>query len=374
MHRQNYSLARLSLILLLLLPLLLAGCKSDERILEKLGLVQTASYDLAENNRIKVTSCVPVIDPDSSARRELLSTVSDSIKEARIMFSRQTDLTVVSGQLRDALFGLKLAKAGLGDYIDTLLRDPSIALGVKVTIINGDAGEILAKDYKPHTDTGRYINHLLEKEAAGNSIPNTTLYEFSRDYNDDGIDPVAPIVRDSGDKAIIDGIALFQEDRYKMKIPAEDGIIFGLFRDDLRQGEVAFNLGEEDGRPVVVMFSSLLNSRKVKVHRLGPGRFKVELLANIQGSVLEYTGHHYLNKAGVRQQLERDIADVIMAKAKEMVSQMQQHNVDSLGIGIQIRNTLSYKEWNQMNWREVYPQVEIECRAKVTIKDYGKYM
>nr|WP_246354429.1 Ger(x)C family spore germination protein [Paenibacillus phytohabitans] len=345
---------------MLLLPLLLTGCKSDERILEKLGLVQTASYDLAENNRIKVTSCVPVIDPDSSARRELLSTVSDSIKEARIMFSRQTDLTVVSGQLRDALFGLKLAKAGLGDYIDTLLRDPSIALGVKVTIINGDAG--------------RYINHLLEKEAAGNSIPNTTLYEFSRDYNDDGIDPVAPIVKDSGDKAVIDGIALFQEDRYRMKIPAQDGIFFGLFRDDLRQGEAALHLGEEDGRPVVVMFSSLLNSRKVKVHRLGPGRFKVELLANIQGSVLEYTGHHYLNKAGVRQQLERDIADVIMAKAKEMVSQMQQHNVDSLGIGIQIRNTLSYKEWNQMNWREVYPQVEIECKAKVTIKDYGKYM
>jgi spore germination protein len=373
-HRQIYSLARLSLSLLLLLPLLLTGCKSDERILEKLGLVQTASYDLAENNRIKVTSCVPVIDPDSSARRELLSTVSDSIKEARIMFSRQTDLTVVSGQLRDALFGLKLAKAGLGDYIDTLLRDPSIALGVKVTIINGDAGEILAKDYEPHTDTGRYINHLLEKEAAGNSIPNTTLYEFSRDYNDDGIDPVAPIVKDSGDKAVIDGIALFQEDRYRMKIPAQDGIFFGLFRDDLRQGEAALHLGEEDGRPVVVMFSSLLNSRKVKVHRLGPGRFKVELLANIQGSVLEYTGHHYLNKAGVRQQLERDIADVIMAKAKEMVSQMQQHNVDSLGIGIQIRNTLSYKEWNQMNWREVYPQVEIECKAKVTIKDYGKYM
>ncbi|OMF21635.1 hypothetical protein BK132_32335 [Paenibacillus sp. FSL H8-0259] len=367
-------MARLSLSLLLLLPLLLTGCKSDERILEKLGLVQTASYDLAENNRIKVTSCVPVIDPDSSARRELLSTVSDSIKEARIMFSRQTDLTVVSGQLRDALFGLKLAKAGLGDYIDTLLRDPSIALGVKVTIINGDAGEILAKDYEPHTDTGRYINHLLEKEAAGNSIPNTTLYEFSRDYNDDGIDPVAPIVKDSGDKAVIDGIALFQEDRYRMKIPAQDGIFFGLFRDDLRQGEAALHLGEKDGRQVVVMFSSLLNSRKVKVHRLGPGRFKVELLANIQGSVLEYTGHHYLNKAGVRQQLERDIADVIMAKAKEMVSQMQQHNVDSLGIGIQIRNTLSYKEWNQMNWREVYPQVEIECKAKVTIKDYGKYM
>lgn len=373
MPRQLNCIARLFL-LLVLLPLLLTGCRSDERILEKLGMVQTTSYDLAENNRLRVTSCVPVIDPDSSVRRELLSTITDSIKSARITFSRQTDLTVVSGQLRDALFGLSLAKAGLGDYTDTLLRDPSIALGVKVTVINGDASAILAKDYKPHTDTGRYINHLLEKEAAGNSIPNTTLYEFSRDYNDDGIDPVAPVVRDDGDKAVIDGIALFQEDRYMMKIPAQDGIFFGLFRDDLRQGEAAFNLGEEEGRPVVAMLSSILNSRKVKVQHLGGNHFKVDLLVNIQGSVLEYTGHHYLNKAEVRQGLEQDIADRITAKAEAMVRQMQQHNVDSLGIGIQVRNSLSYKEWSQMNWRDVYPQVEIECHTKVTIKDYGKYM
>lgn len=99
--------------------LLLTGCKSDERILEKLGMVQTSSYDLLENNKLKVTSCVPVIDPNSTIRRELLSAEVDSIKEARLDFSRQTDLKVVSGQLRDSLFGAKLAKAGVEDYIDT---------------------------------------------------------------------------------------------------------------------------------------------------------------------------------------------------------------------------------------------------------------
>lgn len=252
-----------------LILLLLTGCKNDERVLEKLGMVQTSSYDLLDNNKLKVVACVPVIDPESPVRRELLTAESDSIKEARLQFSRQTDLTVVSGQLRETLFGLTLAKAGIGDYIDTILRDPSIALGVRVTVVEGDAGELLSKTYKPHSDTGRYITHLLEKESSSNSVPTTTLYEFSRDYNDDGIDAVAPIVKDAGKKVTVDGIALFVMDKYVMKIPVEDGIIFALFRDDLKQGEATVNLGEENGKPVIVMFSSLSGKRKVKVHKLG---------------------------------------------------------------------------------------------------------
>ncbi len=365
-----FKLRRIPAILLLLL---LAGCKSDERILEKLGMVQTASYDLLDNKQLKVTYCVPVTDPTSKVRRELMSTVSDSSKSARLKFSMQTDLKVVSGQVRETLYGMTLAKEGLGGYIDTLLRDPSIALGVKVTVVEGDAGDLLSKTFKSHNDTGRYITHLLDKESYGNSVPATTLYEFSRDFNDDGIDPVAPIVKDGGDKVVIEGIAMFQEDRYVMRIPAEDGIIFALFRDDLRQGEIAIHLGEKDGRPMVVMLSSLLNKRKIKVHQLAGGRFKVDIYASLQGSVLEYTGEAKINESKARHELEQKISGYITAKAEKMVGQMQEHNADSLGIGAYVRNGLNYKEWTGLNWREVYPKIEVKCHTKVVIKDYGKY-
>ncbi|MNC76546.1 hypothetical protein D3C75_1282890 [compost metagenome] len=56
-----------------------------------------------------------------------------------------------------------------------------------------------------------------------------------------------------------------------------------------------------------------------------------------------------------------------------MVKQMQEHNVDSLGIGAYVRNRMNYKEWTSLNWREMYPQIEVECHTKVVIKDYGKY-
>ncbi|KWX75387.1 Ger(x)C family spore germination protein [Paenibacillus jilunlii] len=365
---------RLSAVLLLLLVLLLTGCNSDERILEKLGMVQTASYDLAENDRLKTVYSVPVIDPESSERRQLLKAVTDSLKEARVLLSKQIDLRLVSGQLRTVLFGLNLAKEGLGDHIDTLLRDPSIALGVQVAIVDGEAGELLSKSFKSNKDTGTFVNHLLEKESSSNIIPPTTLYAFTRDYHDDGIDPIVPIVKDQGDRAGISGIAFFQDGRFVMKIPSKDGIIFALLRGDIKQGELSINLGERNGRKVRVMFSSMLNKRKVSVQHLGDNRFKFIIADSIQGSVLEYTGHEDLSQSKKRHELERDVAEYIRGKAQEMVKKLQQNNVDSIGIGQYVRNSLTYKAWKSLDWSKVYPGVEVECRIKVTIKDYGKYM
>lgn len=363
---------RLSAVLLMMM--LLTGCNSDQRILEKLGMVQTASYDLAENDQLKTTISVPVIDPESSERRHLLTAVTDSLKEARVQLSKQIDLRLVSGQLRSVLFGLNLAKEGLADHIDTLLRDPSIALGVQVAVVDGDAGKLLSKTFKPNKDTGTYVNHLLKKESSSNIIPPTTLYEFTREYHDDGIDPIAPMVKDEGDRAGISGIALFQDDRFVMKIPAKDGIIFALLRGDIKQGELSLNLGERNGRKVMVMFSSMMNKRKVSVQHIGDNRFKFTIAASIQGSVLEYTGHEDLTQSEKRHKLEGDVAEYIRDKAQEMVRQLQQNNVDSIGIGQYVRNSLTYKAWKSLDWRKAYPGVEVECRVKVTIKDYGKYM
>ncbi|MNR65562.1 hypothetical protein D3C85_1886540 [compost metagenome] len=72
--------------------------------------------------------------------------------------------------------------------------------------------------------------------------------------------------------------------------------------------------------------------------------------------------------------MEGDVAENIRGKAQEMIKKLQQNNVDSIGIGQYVRNSLSYKAWKSLDWRKVYPRVEVECRVKVRIKDYGKYM
>ncbi|WP_452472545.1 Ger(x)C family spore germination protein [Paenibacillus xanthanilyticus] len=59
--------------------------------------------------------------------RENITVTAKTSKESKLLLSRKTELIMVSGQLRDTLYGLSLAKRGIWEYIDTLVRDPSIS-------------------------------------------------------------------------------------------------------------------------------------------------------------------------------------------------------------------------------------------------------
>ncbi|MEH7548400.1 hypothetical protein V7306_21890 [Neobacillus vireti] len=59
------------------------------------------------------------------------------------MINNETRYPLESGQLRLALYGRKLSKKGINDFVDTLNRDPSIGSLVQMAIVDGDATVIL---------------------------------------------------------------------------------------------------------------------------------------------------------------------------------------------------------------------------------------
>ncbi|WP_364146977.1 Ger(x)C family spore germination protein [Paenibacillus sp. LPE1-1-1.1] len=358
--------------------LILLGC-NDQRILEKQGFIQTAGYDLLRKeektgeDELLVSVDIPKADPEGQMRRETLSVLAHSGKEAKIKFSEQTELSLVSGQLRDTLYGIKLAKSGIWEHIDDLIRDPSLSQNVKVVVVNGVAHDLLVKNYPQHPRTSQYIDRMLEKEAASNQIPVVTIYDFTRDYFDDGIDPVAPIVKESTKNITMDGIALFKKDRYITKIETEKTLIFAFLRHNFRKGEISIDLGKAKDRIERLLLNSINSHRKVHVKRMKDKSFAVEIQLKIEGAVLEYTGEHQLSKDKDRREVEKLISEYIVHEADAMIKLMQKNKVDSLGIGKYVRNSLSYEEWQALDWDEVYTNLEVRCTAKVVIKDFGKF-
>src|SRR5690606_24140257 len=113
-------------VMLLLIILLLTGC-GDQRILEKLGFTQTTSYDLdpnqeqasndekQEQQKLLVSVTIPRTSDETS--RELITATAYTSKEAKLKLQSQTEFRMVSGQLRNTLFGLSLAKQGIWEHI-----------------------------------------------------------------------------------------------------------------------------------------------------------------------------------------------------------------------------------------------------------------
>ncbi|WP_433939773.1 Ger(x)C family spore germination protein [Paenibacillus lautus] len=365
-------LKKYACLFLLLCILPLGGC-GDQRILEDLGFIQTTSYDMLPDGNLVISVSIPQADPETSAKREVLTATAKSSKEAKMIMSRQTGMLLVSGQLRNVLFGRSMAEHGLHGHLDTLYRDPAISSQVKISVVEGNAGELLIDDYKQHPRTGRYIDMLLEKEALGQTIPKVTLFNFARDYFDQGVDPVAPMIKKHDNNYITtNGIALFKDDRYVAKIKPQDALIFSFLKGKFREGQLNIDLSAGD-KNEVVMFSSLISSRKVKVVRGDRGIDKVTFNVKISGSVLEYIGDAKLSNDRERHELEQRISQYISKKGDAMISLMKQHQIDSLGIGRYVRNRIGYEQWKRMDWRQELQKLQVECLIDVHIKDYGKF-
>jgi spore germination protein len=366
------------ILILFVLTLCLSGC-TDTRQLERLAFIHTVAYDLKqkiENGKkvdyLEVTDTIPIADPETKKAREVLTTVVKTSKEAKITLSRKTNRILVDGQARNCIFGVTLAKQGLWKYLETLRRDPSVGQRLFITVVDGNAHDLLSKDYHQHPITGHYIYRLLEKEGRIQTIPKTSLYTFTRDYYDDGIDPVCPVIKQEKDNVRINGIALFHKDRYITKIPLKKGTLFALLHENLRQGEISMAV-KRGGKTERVMYNSILSKRHVKVKKLANAhQFEVDLNLKLQGSVQEYLGSLDITKEKDRKKLEQSMAKIVEKDSEKLVSFMQKNGVDSLGMGVYVRNSLSYKEWKALNWEKIYPTVKFVSHVNLRIKDVGK--
>ncbi|RCX20584.1 spore germination protein [Fontibacillus phaseoli] len=353
--------------------LLLTSCSQDQHILERIGYIRTAGYDLQEGGKLKITLSVPLIINEASQTfqtDEILTTVATSSKEARIKLSRKTSRNLVSGQLRTILFNTDLAKQGLHKHMDTLLRDPSISKLTELVIVDGSAHEIMTSKYSGHPRTAQYIDRLLKKEFNMETTPRILLHEFFRDYYDDGKDPIATMLRKSGNDLELNGIALFRNDKYITKLPPEDIFYFSIMYQNQGRGE--FTVVTERPEMKSITFTAINSRKKIKIKKNQNGKYVANIGLKIEGGVLEYIGNLDLSTSD-KNKLEGIMSEYISQQAKRIVGKLQHNRTDSLGIGQHVRNKMSYKAWKDTDWEDIYANMDIQVHAKFMIKNFGNF-
>ncbi|GAA0359955.1 Ger(x)C family spore germination protein [Bacillus horti] len=365
------------LLLTLVVILLLSGC-ADVRILEELGFIHSAGYEYAEGkgendrNNLLVTFKVLKAEETGGKGNETLTTVANSGKEARTRLDRQTNNQLVSGQFRSALFADEYARKGVWDIVDTLVRDPTIGKRSRIVVIEGSPHEILQAEFSQHPDVGHYIDQMLDKEEKANKIPNCNLYIFSRDLFDLGIDPVVPLLKIGKKSLIINGIGIFRDDRYVSKINPIDVPYFYFMKKNFKGGDLNLTI-QHDGaeEQEIILLSNLISKRKIKVQRGQGDQIKVNIELNVMGSLLEYIGKLDITVDGNVHILEEAVAREVEKSAQKVVELLQSNGADSLGIGMYVRNSMTAKEWKELDYKKQYPTIDVSVQAKVVIKNIG---
>ncbi|MCR2807082.1 Ger(x)C family spore germination protein [Paenibacillus soyae] len=352
-------------VFILIAVLFLASC-SDQKIIERLGFTRLSAFDSVENSDdIRVTSNIPKADQKG---RFILSSVARTSKEARITFSRENNRRIVSGQLRMVLFGDSLAGKGVWKHMDTFVRDSAISQKLFIAVVEGNAGALISKEYKPYPTTSDYLTRLVETNMDAGLIPKANLFTFTRDYMNDGVDPVAPLIKQDAKSVKMTGVALFQDDRYVGRIEQNKSIIFSFLHRKVTGADLSISL--DDGEQI--MLGNITSKRKLKVTGRSLDQMKLSVHVELHGSIQEYTGDLDLSEGANQMKLESLMSDSLKKTVTELVDMFQRKKVDPLGMGKLIRNRMgSYEEWKAIDQRKAVSEIEVEVEAVVRVKDYG---
>lgn len=356
-----------------MLCLLLAGCSQDQRILERIGYIETAAFDAAPENKIKATISMPLVTQfarDSKTTDELLDTTATSPKEAKAALSLRTSRIIVSGQIRTFMFGEALARRGLWAHMDTFLRDPSISIRTAMVVVEGKAGEIISQEYPRHTKTANYINKLLQKESNKQSVPRTALHQFTRDYFDDGMDPIAILIKEQEKDITISGIATFQGDKMIDKLPWKDVYLFSLLYQNLSQGEFSMTSDHPDLK--AISFRAVRSKRRIEVSKRSSGEYEADIYLRVEGGVEEYIGNAKLSTPE-RAKVEKLVSEHIATEASRVLRTLQQNRTDGIGLGKYVRNKMSYEEWKGTDWHDLFGQMTVRVHCSFYMKNFGAY-
>ncbi|GGD95285.1 Ger(x)C family spore germination protein [Paenibacillus nasutitermitis] len=365
-------------ILCLALCCCTAGCR-DEKIIEQLGFIRTIAFDTGSTNKngkqLRVTISIPKAEPPKESI--VLTSEAATSKEARSTFARENNRQVVSGQLQTVLFGEVLSQKGLWQHVDTLIRDPAIGNKVSLAVVEGDANQLLQREYAQYPSTGDYIENLIRSAYRTNEIPYSNLYTFTRDYFDKGIDPITPLVRAYKNAIRISGLALFREDRYVGKIESRNSLLFASLIGPVKAGDLSIPVPDGDGEGSDIVFMSFISSkRKVTVNAVHPIKsgsdLSVTIKLKIRGSLLEYSGKQNVQDSKVQRKLETQMNAYLEKEALTMIKNMQLLGADSMGIGQYARNKMGYAQWKEVDWHAFYSQTPIKVVVDMKIKDVGK--
>lgn len=349
----------------LFLILLLSGCNFlPTNIVNEIDMSQGVGYDLDEKSNIKGTIVFPIFKKDKTSTTEVRAAIGKSSKEIRTILNNETRYPLVSGQLRVALYGKEIAKKGINDFVDTLQRDPAIGSLVQMAIVDGDSNKLFKMKKYKNENVSIHIQDLLEHNMKFGLLPPTNLQTFLFQYFQIGQDPYLPLIKKENDNIMITGMAIFKDDQYATSIPMKDFFIFKALVDKKNIGLRQFILANHDK----VVLETISSNAKYKV-KIVHGRPDFTINLKMKAKLQEFAPSEKQRQSFDKKKYEKKVEQQLEKSALAIVTQFQKHKVDPLGLGAKYKE--HFREFNEKQWKQYYPNVKIHVNADLEIVQTG---
>lgn len=383
--------------LLILFVLLSTGCW-DRREVDTLALILGAGVDyLPEEDQIIYTTL--------TARPGQLAGIQDggggqffmgpiwvsqstgkTIFEASRNLSTRTPRHIFESHIVAIIVGEELARRGMGELVDFMIRDREHRIIHPIFIVRGSAGEVIKAEPEIESNIAQEVIAILESQNDLSTTPFMSLKDFLVPLSRPGSDAFAPVIElrertptpdeefltgapeDRVKKYLaVQGTAVFSEDKLAgyLDVPETKGLLW------VRGEVVRTNLiPRQPDEGQVTVYITRSNSKLEP--EFVDDKLKIKIQVEAEGDIASSTIKQDIADSQVIEELEKTLANNIKQEILLAVNKSKELQSDFLCFGAALRRK-DFRRWKNIeaDWRKKLPEVEVEIRAMVEIRRTG---
>lgn len=351
--------------ILIVLSALMTSC-GNQYIVNDIKLVQTVGYDIIQNG-VQNAAIIANYEEQGAKKLEFYVTNSDNMFDSIPRLKTKLDFPLEYGQLRLALFGETFARKGIKATIDSLIRNPRISRRMQFGVADRDALNIL--NIPQNKSDPYFLSDMIEQNYKKGNLPLTNLHVVNFNLYGKGRDLFLPYITEEGREVKVNGIVLFEGDKFKTTISIRDALLLKMLLGNSKFGSITIPIKESNQKQEdSFLMYSIGSKSKFKVISIGPPA-SVAIHLELDALVRDVPPWMDLTSKDQISTLEKRMEAYFEKEIQKLVSFCKKNNVDPVGFGDLIRSRSN--KWNAREFQEHYGELETTVSAKVKIVQTG---
>ncbi|MBP2653454.1 MAG: Germination protein, Ger(X)C family [Firmicutes bacterium] len=379
--------------LLLLIVLLSSGCW-NRRELNTLGIVGLVGVDACEQG---ITTTFGIIIPEKSGKSSVGKTeappakyvqasgktIMDTVRDTSLRFDRKLFLS----QAKAFLFSEEIARNGLGEYLDGILRYPEMRLSMHLIIVKDtSAADVMGVASGINIIPSAYMEDIIKQYKVHSTSIDSRVLDFLKASTNNGINPVVTVFKKIkknkiGEKGMLDeyeltaeGVAVFSKDKLVGFLDGQETRGYNWVIGNVHGATITFPTPGSNAITSVEVFNAESNN---DVDITGK-EIKLKVNIRMNGMLDEQTSSVNLQDIdSIIESVEQGTSQAIKQEVEHTLLKVQkEYQSDIFGFG-QIVHRKYPDKWKTMqdHWNELFSQaiIEVVVQAKVTKTGKSSY-
>jgi spore germination protein len=344
------------------------GCSSNQQIINKIQLVQTAGYD-----KIGDRSLCSVITSNYTEKgkvsSQLLLTNSDSSFDMIPRLNTKTSKTIQYGQMGMVIFSKAYAEMGIGPVIGGFCRDPKIASRIQMGVTSMEASKLMAVANKAQESL--YLMRMVEQNIQSGNLPSVNFKHILFNYYGEGRDIFLPYFTVESGSVKIDGLALFKQDKFVTMVSIREAFLLKLLTDSSRNGNLLMPMkGGNDNATIhdYVLMKSIASKVHYHYNTSTPDPV-VDIALKVRVMVKDIPTWLKFDTKEQMDEFEQQLGNYLEKEVQDFIALCQSKKVDPIGLGDFVRSRS--RSWNEKEFYAAYPQLRTHVTVKLSVEQSG---